>query len=129
MSTTLLDVSAGSSAGFSNGFRVALTAGGAIGISCRVTTGGADLSAFTQTPILHITPSNFTDGPTAEADIRAQLGGAGAVAIPLEVDGTANAVRFTETSLVASGPVMYGYIETPEALSANVGIEVEALEL
>ncbi len=130
MSTTLLDsVSAGATAGLSNGFRVALAAGGAVGVSVRVTTGGTDLAAFDHAPALHLMSSNFTDGPTAAADINAEVGVSGSVRVPLVVSATADDVRYTELSLVASGPVLYGYIDTPEALSANVTIEVEALEL
>ena len=136
MSTTLLDISADGSPLISDGFRVALTSGGAIGISCRVTTGGAALTRadgnpLTRQPVLHITPSNFTDGPdgTTATDTQAELGGAGSVAIPLERSGTASEVRYTEAAIVASGPVMYGYLEFFEELSATVAIEVEALEL
>ena len=134
MSTELLSTTADGSPLISDGFRVALTSGGAIGISCRVTTGGAPLTRadgnpLTRQPILHLIPSNFTDGPTSAADIKTQYGGAGAVAIPLELSATASSIRYTELSIVASGPVMYGYLEFFEELSANVTILIEALEL
>ncbi len=91
MSTTLLSTTADGSPLISDGFRVALASGGAIGISCRVTTGGAALTRadgnpLTRQPILHITPSNFVGGAgtgTVAAGTQAEFGGAGSVAIPL----------------------------------------------
>ena len=134
MSTTLLDITADGSPLISDGFRVALTSGGAIGISCRVTTGGAALTKadgnpISRLPVLHLTPSNFTDGPTIAATIQEELGGGGSVAIPLEVSAVASDIRYTELSIVAGGPVMYGWLEFFDELSATIGIEVEALEL
>ena len=138
MSTTLLSTTADGSPLISDGFRVALTAGGAVGISARITTGGAALTLVGGNPIgaipltLILTPSNFTDGAgdgTVAATTQAQFGGAGAVSIPLMVSATASDVRHTEVVTIASGPVMYGFLSFPEQLSADVTIVIEALEL
>lgn len=129
MSTTLLNVSAGSTAGLSDGFRVALTEGGPTGISIRATAPAGDLENYDSKIQLVIVGSNFDDGPTAEADISAQFEGAGAVTVPIEASSVANAVRYTETAVVLSGPNVYGYLVTQTALSDDLTIEIEALEL
>lgn len=129
MSTTLLDVTAGAAAGISDGFRVALTAGGPVGLSIRATTGGADLTSYAKPLRLIVGSSNFTDGPTAAADIKAELSGSGVFSIPIEASVTASDVRYTEAAAILSGPVAYGYLVADEALSADLAIEVEALEL
>lgn len=129
MSTTLLDTSAGSTAGDSDGFRVALINGGPIGVSIRATTPAGGITAIPQKLELVITGSNFTDGPTTAANINTQLAGAGTVTVPIEADTAANAVRYTELASTFSGPVMYGFLRTREALSNDLTIEVEALEL
>ena len=131
MSTTLLNsVTAGATAGLSNGFRVDIGGQGAVGISCQVTTGGADLASFGDKPlILYVQSSNFTDGPQTPAGIKDDLGGSGMIAIPLEIDTASGGIKYTEDQFVASGPVMYGYLDAREALSADVTILVQALAL
>lgn len=129
MSTTLLDVSAGSTAGISNGFRVDISGQGPVGLSIRTTTPSGGITEIKQKIRLIVGSSNFTDGPQTAADIKAELAGGGSFSIPIEASTTGDDIRFTEAAAIMTGPIIYGYLEIAEALSDDLDIEIEALPL